>query len=118
MLHLMSIVMFKGNTIAANSSAGVLFRNESEAMGAHRNVFENNRILDNGHGKDRAAAIVIEGSHHDLVFRENSIGNSKPTGGAHIGIHVRGQAPNLQADEKQFVNVQTPVDKSNGGKGK
>jgi parallel beta-helix repeat protein len=104
--------LFRDNTITANSSAGVLFRKESEAMGAHRNVFENNRILDNG-GKDSntAAAIVIDGSHHDLVFRDNSIGNSQPGGKANVGILVRGEAPNLQAEEKQFLNVEKRIER-------
>jgi len=39
---------FRNNTIVENDKAGVLFRNEDEPMGAHRNVFEDNRVLDNG----------------------------------------------------------------------
>jgi len=55
--------------VIGNGTAGVLFRQEAEAMGAHRNVFENNRILDNGaktKGGSAQAAIVIQGHHHDL----------------------------------------------------
>jgi parallel beta-helix repeat protein len=104
--------VFRDNAILNNSSAGVWFRKESEAMGAHRNVFENNRIVDNGSADKRAAAIVIEGPHHDLVFRGNTIGNSKPGGGDRptVGILTNSQARNLSADEGQFLNVEKEID--------
>ena len=81
--------LFLENIIADNASYGILFRNEDEAMGEHRNVFERNRILDNGSAKERGetpAAIKIDGVHRDLVFRDNKIGSSgaNPTKG--IGI--------------------------------
>jgi len=82
-------------------------------MGAHRNVFENNRILDNAAGKERGsagAAIVIQGPHHDLVFRGNEIGNSKADTAPGVGILVSPEAQNLQASGEQFVNVQTRIE--------
>jgi hypothetical protein len=111
--------VFRDNAITSNATAGVLFRRESEAMGAHRNVFENNRILDNCNAKtgsksrSAAAAVVIDGPHHDLVFRGNTIGNSKPDSGPNVGILVTGDARNLQADEKQFLNVEKRVETKN-----
>ncbi|MBI3462017.1 MAG: right-handed parallel beta-helix repeat-containing protein [Planctomycetes bacterium] len=105
--------LFRRNTIADNAGAGVLFRRESEAMGAHRNVFENNRIVDNAAGKDHApagAAIVIQGPHHDLVFRGNQIGNSQADAPAGVGILASPEARNLEADAEQFVNVQTRIE--------
>ena len=109
--------LFRRNTIVGNSGPGVLFRRESEAMGAHRNVFESNRILDNALGKEgsaAAAAIVIQGPHHDLVFRGNKIGNSQVESSPSVGIRVGPEAQNLQADEAQFVNVQTRIEKDSG----
>ena len=105
--------LFRGNTIVANSRAGVLFRKEDEAMGAHRNVFEDNRILDNAlEGGKAAAAIVIQGPHHDLVFRNNKIGNSEPSDKVTVGILVGPETRNLQAADGQFVNIQFPVQTS------
>ncbi len=73
-------------------------------MGAHRNVFENNRILDNGGGRNsKAAAIVIEGHHHDLVFRDNTIGNSQSGGKTAVGI-LSGK----DAQEPQHRREQVP----------
>jgi hypothetical protein len=102
--------LFRRNTIVGNAGAGVLFRKESEAMGAHRNVFEENQILDNAARKDDgAAAIVIEGPHHDLIFRGNKIGNSLPVASG-VGILVTPEAHNLQAGKEQFLNVKTPIE--------
>ena len=56
--------VFRKNEVTANARSGVPFRSETEAMGAHRNVFENNVILDNGLGADgklRAEPILIQG---------------------------------------------------------
>jgi hypothetical protein len=103
--------LFRGNTVVANLGAGVLFRKEDEAMGAHRNVFENNRILDNANGGGKSsAAIVIQGPHHDLVFRNNQIGNSQPADQPTVGILVGPEARNLQAPADQFVNVRTTIE--------
>jgi hypothetical protein len=107
--------LFRRNTIIGNGKSGVLFREESEPMGAHRNVFEDNRILDNGvaaGNKGSGACIEIRGCHHDVVFRNNTIGASKPASGG-VAILAAKQAKGLQATENQFLNVKPPV-KANG----
>jgi hypothetical protein len=81
-------------------------------MGAHRNVFENNRILDNNTARQSgsAAEIVVQGPHHDLVFRGNVIGGSQPQERATVGILASDEANNLQATEDQFQHVQTAIE--------
>src|SRR6266851_1102888 len=91
--------LFRNNNILGNNGPGVLFRGESEPMGAHRNVFEGNRIVDNGlgeSGKATRACVIINGHHHDLVFRKNTIGRSQPTPGG-VGILHSKHAGDLQA---------------------
>jgi parallel beta-helix repeat protein len=100
--------LFRGNRITDNALAGVSFRPESEAMGAHRNRFEKNEILDNG-GAKAAVAVVIQGEHHDLVFRENRIGYSKPRSGA-VGIRRSEAAKGLKAEDNDFRNVTTKIE--------
>ncbi|HVR75735.1 MAG TPA: right-handed parallel beta-helix repeat-containing protein [Planctomycetota bacterium] len=81
--------LFRRNRILKNGGPGVLFRAESEPMGAHRNVFEQNEILDNGRtaeGKAAHASVVIRGHHHGLVFRKNTLGLSEPGGPGAAGI--------------------------------
>jgi hypothetical protein len=105
---------FRQNTITGNNNAGVLFRPESEAMGAHRNVFEQNTILDNGlsaSGEVTGASILIRGPHHELLFRENTIGYSKAMPGAAAGIRCGGEAQGLKAEENRFLHVKMPVER-------
>jgi parallel beta-helix repeat protein len=105
--------LFRNNTISENGAAGILFRSEDENMGAHRNVYEDNRIVDNGlSGRSDApkAAIVIRGHHCDLVFRRNVIGNSKPGAGPAVGILSGKHAPGLRSEENRFLNVATEVE--------
>jgi hypothetical protein len=73
-------------------------------MGAHRNVFEANRILDNGLATKEGAAVIIRGHHHDLVFRNNVIGLSRPKAGG-VGILHSKHAPGLKAVDNQYPHL-------------
>jgi parallel beta-helix repeat protein len=99
--------LFRGNRVTANKGVGLLFRSEAEAMGAHRNVFEKNVFLDNGLSLkgDPDACIVIHGHHHDLVFRDNTIGVSKEPAKRLAGIQVSKDVLRLQAKDNEFRGV-------------
>ncbi len=85
---------FRRNRVIGNAETGVLFRRDSPLTkhGAHRNVFEKNVIKDNlGPRPEKSnsrpssagkACIVIEGAHHDLIFRDNELGFSQPHAGS------------------------------------
>lgn len=88
---------FRLNRVTNNAETGVLFRRDSPRAehGAHRNLFESNVIKDNlGPRPDKSnsrrksagkACVVIEGAHHDLTFRDNDLGFSRPhTGSAFL----------------------------------
>ncbi len=105
--------LFRNNASSGNGAAGVLFRREDEAMGAHRNVFEANRIVDNGvsgQGDLGEAAVVIRGPHHDLVFRQNVIGRTTPGARGTIGILSNARASGLKSEKNQFLNVSKEID--------
>jgi parallel beta-helix repeat protein len=104
--------LFRGNTITGNRMAGLLFRSESEAMGAHRNTFEENTILDNGlaeKGDLAGASIVIRGPHHDLLFQGNTIGHSKTASPPGVGILTSKEARGLKADQNDFRHVRASI---------
>ena len=104
--------VFRNNALTENARAGVLFRNESEAMGAHRNVFEHNVILDNGldtDGKPASEPIVIRGVHRDLQFRANTIGYSKSVEGSGAAIASTEASTGLRLQDNQFQNVKDEV---------
>ncbi len=105
--------LFRDNTITGNDSAGIEFRPESEPMGAHRNVFERNVILNNGVSQNGAAArgcVVIRGHHHDLVFRGNRIGNSNPASPVAIAVFCGRDVKNPRFEHNEFPNIQTAVE--------
>ncbi|MFL5241097.1 MAG: right-handed parallel beta-helix repeat-containing protein [Gemmataceae bacterium] len=103
--------LFRGNRITANKGVGLLFREEAEAMGAHRNVFEKNVFLDNGLPTkgNPAACIVIQGHHHDLVFRNNIIGVTSEKVLAAVGIAAGKEALRLEANDNEFRGVKEAV---------
>ena len=75
-------------------------------MGAHRNVFEDNQILDNGaaaKGDWAYASVVIRGQHNDLVFRRNTLGQSGSASGP--GFVVGKAAQGLKLEDNKFTHV-------------
>ncbi len=99
---------FVNNRVTGNRGVGLFFRNESEAMGAHRNVFEKNTFLDNGlgaKGEPPPACVVIRGVHHDLRFRQNVIGFRKALQTAPPGFLVERQPHGLTLQDNQLLHV-------------
>jgi parallel beta-helix repeat protein len=102
--------IFRANQITGNGKAGVLFREETKAMGAHRNVFEGNRIVDNGL-KDGSIGVLIRGQHDDLVFRKNTIGSTQVNSTA-VGIRCEKNTIGLQTPDNEFLNLKVPIERS------
>jgi hypothetical protein len=96
-----------------NARAGVFFRNEADPMGAHRNVSERNVILDNGRpeGKPPQAAVVLQGHHDGVVFRGNTIGNSRSGGPASVGISLGKDVRDFGDESNTYPNVESAVDR-------
>ena len=69
--------LLRANVIRMNALNGVFFRNESLGMAAHRNRLEDNLIVDNG-ADGEAAGIRIRGQTNDLVFKNNTIRDTRP----------------------------------------
>ena len=65
---------FKANTASRNGREGILFRNESEPMAGHRNVFDGNTITDNGN-EDEGYGVRVLGETNELGFTNNRIAN-------------------------------------------
>ena len=103
--------LFRKNRIAGNAKDGVLFRREDEPMAAHRNVFEENEILDNGMEAADAVPVHILGKTNDLAFRRNVIGYSKATEkpAFKVGPDVKGLT--LEANELRNVKGERAAEK-------
>jgi parallel beta-helix repeat protein len=71
---------FTGNTIAHNGTAGVLFRKETPQNSGSRNIFRDNKVLDNGNAKE-GYGFYIEPSATDLLIEKNQIAETRGKGG-------------------------------------
>ena len=69
--------LLRENEIRSNHRDGVFFRDESLGMAGNRNRLENNLIENNGLKED-AAGIRVRGETRDLVFRGNTIRDTRP----------------------------------------
>jgi hypothetical protein len=83
--------LIRANKILGNHEDGVYFRNEIEGMAGHRNRVEDNLIENNGVGQ-AAAGIRVRGETHDLVFKGNTLRDTRPSG-------ERRQSVGIQLDE-------------------
>ncbi len=87
--------VFENNHIYGNAKHGVAFRHKTEANGAHRNIFRNNLIENNGTPEEKipqeflaalprreliSCGVYINGSTHDLVFENNIIRETRKKG--------------------------------------
>ena len=68
--------LIRGNKVLGNHEDGVCFRNETDGMAGHRNRVENNLIENNG-VKRAAAGIRVRGETRDLVFKGNTIRDTR-----------------------------------------
>ncbi|MFM8802473.1 MAG: right-handed parallel beta-helix repeat-containing protein [Planctomycetia bacterium] len=86
--------LLRSNTIRANASDGILFRDEIPGMAADRNRIEGNTIEDNGSPGRAAAGIRIRGVTADNVFVDNVIRDTRPEAdrGQATGIAIEAAA--------------------------
>ena len=68
--------LLRDNRVLSNDQDGVYFRNESLGMAGHRNRLENNLIENNGE-KSEAAGIRVRGETRNLVFKNNTIRDTR-----------------------------------------
>jgi parallel beta-helix repeat protein len=64
--------IFESNHVYENGLHGILFRNENEQNGGHRNTFTNNIIENNGITQE-SAGFYIGGETHDISIKNNII---------------------------------------------
>jgi parallel beta-helix repeat protein len=91
--------MLRRNVIRLNNRDGVFFRNESLGMAAHRNRLEDNIIENNG-AAGQAAGIRIRGHTNNLVFKNNTIRDTRPDESQTqtVGIRIEEHVGNLVLD--------------------
>jgi parallel beta-helix repeat protein len=102
--------LLRGNTIRANASDGILFRDELPGMAADRNRVEGNTIEDNGSPGQAAAGIRIRGVTADNEFVDNVIRDTRPEAdrGQTIGLAIE-PAAGRNAVERNRIEAAEPI---------
>lgn len=103
--------LIRGNHVFSNEEAGVYFRNETFGMAGHRNRLEENLIENNG-VKSPAPGIRVRGETHGLVFRNNTIRDTREGTDAlqTIGIQIEESAGRVELDNNTIQAKQAVVD--------
>jgi parallel beta-helix repeat protein len=76
--------LLRKNVVRANREDGIFFRNETDGMAGHRNRLEENLIENNG-----GAGIRVRGETRDLVFRNNTIRDTRPAAEQKQAVGIR-----------------------------
>jgi len=107
--------LLRGNQVRLNGSNGVFFRNETLGMAAHRNRLEDNLIEDNG-TDGAVAGIRIRGETNGLIFKGNTIRDSRPKGAQTqtTGILIEEQVGVIHL-EQNTIEAKTPIDDRRSG---
>ncbi|MHC4656923.1 MAG: right-handed parallel beta-helix repeat-containing protein [Planctomycetota bacterium] len=110
--------LLRRNIVRLSNRDGIFFRNESLGMAAHRNRIEENIIENNGAG-GQAAGIRIRGYTNDLVFRDNTIRDTRPKGSQTqtVGIRIEEQVGKIVL-EKNKIDAKTRIDDKRASKQK
>ncbi len=110
--------LLRCNIVRLNHQNGIFFRNESLGMAAHRNRIVENIIENNGTG-GQAAGIRIRGYTNDLVFRDNTIRDTRPKGSQTqtVGLRIEEQVGKIVL-EKNKIEAKTRIDDRRASKPK
>ncbi len=101
--------LIRDNDIARNGKVGVWYRPEQPATRLpHRNVFEANRILDNG-ADEEGVGFWLRDRVEGTVLRGNRFGDSGQ-GVQKIGLRIDAEVPDLTAEDNAFQGLAQDVE--------
>jgi len=96
------------NDILRSGKSGVLFRPErGKDFAPHRNVFEQNRILDSG--RDDGVAVDVQGEVESITLRKNEIRETRGPA-KRIGIRVGPKTSDVRLEANQITGFAEKVE--------
>lgn len=102
--------LLQRNRVCQNARDGIYFRNETIGMAAHRNRLVENVIENNGSAEE-SAGIRIRGETNDLIFRRNTIRDTRDRGqkSQTVGIVIESQVGTLTLQGNE-IDADLPID--------
>jgi hypothetical protein len=92
--------VFENNHVYGNGFQGILFREETEQNGGHRNTFTNNIIENNGVSRE-SSGFYIGGETHDITITKNII-RSTGNGNQSTAIFIGKKSAKITAEDNQI----------------
>ncbi|TAL64029.1 MAG: hypothetical protein EPN88_11535 [Bacteroidetes bacterium] len=91
--------IFENNHVYENGHHGILFRNETEQNGGHRNIFTKNIIENNG-VKEESGGFYIGGETHNITIKNNTI-RSTGTGNQTMAIFIGKKSSDITVSDNK-----------------
>ncbi len=96
------------NQIEGSGEVGIIFRNEpNEGRSPHRNIVENNRIVNSGSDKD-GIGVDIQGETQSITIQGNQMSEIRE-GGEHIGVQIGEKTANILLERNEFSGLAVGV---------
>ena len=100
--------IIRHNQIEGSGEVGITFRNEpNEGRSPHRNIVENNRIVNSGSDKD-GIGIDIQGETQSITIRGNQIAEMRESG-EHVGVQIGEKTANILLEKNEFSGLAVGV---------
>jgi hypothetical protein len=91
--------LVRNNSVARSGKVGILFRDEPQAFGPHRNRCENNQIVDSGPGD--GVGIDVRGLTEKVTLTHNHVRETR-TPMSRVGIRIGAQAREIALVDNQI----------------
>jgi hypothetical protein len=98
--------LIRGNSIKASGKVGILFRDETQAFGPHRNRCEHNQILDSG--PDDGVGIDVRGRTEAVSLTHNEVRETRQPM-SRVGIRIGPETRNISLAANKVVGYAVEV---------
>jgi hypothetical protein len=98
--------LIRDNDIRKSGEAGIKFRGGKRAFAAHRNRFENNRIVDSC--GDKGVAIDINGETESVVVVKNDLRETRAPA-SRIGIRIAAEAQDTRCEDNRIEGFSVAI---------
>jgi hypothetical protein len=98
--------LIRGNSIKASGKVGILFRDETQAFGPHRNRCEHNQIFDSG--PDDGVGIDVRGHTEAVSITHNEVRETRGTK-SRVGIRIGPETRDINLAANEIVGYPIEV---------
>jgi Right handed beta helix region len=98
--------LIRENSITRSGKSGILFRDETQAFGPHRNRCEHNRIVDSG--ADDGVGIDVQGQTESVTLTRNEVRETRKPA-SRIGIRIGRKARDITLADNRIEGYPSKI---------